>query len=328
MDWQKADPEKTFRKLQPVEPGPAVLDNILREITSKVPVTRAWTTNPVTARMLWIAMAACACILIGLGIVRYVSRGQVPVGPQTNNDAITRNLASESFYILKTEPGQQESIVQDFDSFLIRRLRVGSKVGGFTLVSVENDALNLKGSDGVEGHYLVNDLNAEALGKLEEETVGLAQAFRAGDLQEADLERLKKISTFGEESALRLLEDIAESDSRWCSQSESILKANEEMAVVRDTIKWAKTGSRSSRVMSIRSLGRIQSPLAVQCLREIVRDSDEKLAQLALDTLVMQNDESVLKILDSLARELSDEKVRDRAAYHLTKLLNGVDREK
>ncbi|MFC1587927.1 hypothetical protein ACFL54_06440 [Planctomycetota bacterium] len=280
------------------------------------------------AFFLRIAMTACACLLVGLAIFHFTRQKGASNGGATGTEEITRNLAVDSFYVLKTEPVNQESVIQDFDAFLIRRLRVGSAVGGFTLVEVEEDALKLKDKDGLEERFLVQNLNAESLRILEQETANLAKAFRTGKLQDADLDRLENISSFGGKSVLRLLDDIAVSDSKWRSKSETILKANEELSSLRNVIKWAKTGSRGTRLVSIRSLAEIKSPLAAQCLKDIVYDPDEELAMLALGELLRQNDEFLFTALETIVREVPSEKVIARAQSHLDKILKGVKHDR
>ncbi|MFC1587659.1 HEAT repeat domain-containing protein [Planctomycetota bacterium] len=306
----------------------AVLQMIGIKSEKTSPVASGNSTSTMKINFFSIILAACACLLIGLAIFQFARRTGAPVGGGGNTPEITRNLAADSFYILKTDQVRQESVIQDFDAFLVRRLRVGSLVSGFTIVEVEKDALKLKGKDGLEERFLVRNLNTEALKKLEEETGNLVTAFRSGQFQQADLQRLEKISSFGQTAALNLLEDISASDSKWNSLSETILKANEELSTTRKVIKLAKAGSFKSRVISIGALGKIQSPLAAQCLREIIFDSNQRLALLALDSLVQQNDEFVCKALETITSDVSSAKVRERAQLYLDKIFQGVERDK
>ncbi|MFC1587630.1 hypothetical protein ACFL54_04905 [Planctomycetota bacterium] len=275
-------------------------------------------------------VAAAACLLSVAAISTLVFRWQnsPSTDEQDLSDNITRNTAADSFYVLETKPSEQEAVVQGFDAFLVRRIKPGATVGCYTLTGVEMDALSLRTKNGEEGRHLIRDLNAGALLKLDEEATALGSAFQTGEFNNSDWERLEKIAKFGNPSALRLIEDIAGSQCQWNAQSKTILKKNEELTLVRNVMKWARRGSRKSRVMSIRSLLKVQSPVTLQCWRDLILDEDEDLALLALDVLADSNSKFALDMLGTLSEKLLTPVVRARVEMHFARLSKGIEHDK
>ncbi|MFC1587712.1 hypothetical protein ACFL54_05320 [Planctomycetota bacterium] len=277
----------------------------------------------------WLWLAAAGLLLVtGFYLLWHIRSAAQPDSGEIHSDDFARKAAADSFYVLDTLPARQEAVVQDFNKFLIRRLKPGSILGDATLVGVELDTLTFRDADGVTNQFQVRDLNTSAMKKLAEETRGLGRAYKTKQFTDSDLQRLGEIAAFGHSGGIRLLEDITASKSNWSSKSETILKANEKLSTIREVIKWAKTGSRKSRLLSIHSLKKIDSPLVLQCLKDLAADPDENLALLALDMLATKKGENVLNILYALTGELGSETLRARAQKHIANLLKEIDHEK
>ncbi|MFC1587401.1 HEAT repeat domain-containing protein [Planctomycetota bacterium] len=264
-----------------------------------------------------VALAAAAVLLVIAAVYFSKASGDNSVAP-VQDPEIAAQPATDAFIIINTAPARKSVIAQDFDKFLIKRCDVGDRLGRFILKEVKRDELLLVYPDGSENNSLVRELNEQALASLEAETDTLKRRFKADQLTTGDLDRLKSIACIGQQSALRLIQDLAASNSELSDRAGKILHGNHKKQRIQAALNWARrSGSKATRIKAIRSLGKTKSPLALQFLKELAIDiEEESLAMLCVENLKSFETTWKLPALEEITGESRYPSVRQAAAQY------------
>ncbi|MFC1587151.1 HEAT repeat domain-containing protein [Planctomycetota bacterium] len=274
----------------------------------------------------WLPVLAAAVFLMFIAIQKFRQNSSAEaVAP---NGKIAIHSAKDEFYVLRTNPAMQAILVQEYAEFQVQYQTAGDKVGKYQLVNVRPDELTLLDSQGGKLDISVTEINSQSGDKLRDEVASLALCYKAGQLDAQNMDRLKRIALYGERTALKLIEKIAASDSNHRQAAEITLSANKSISSIRELDKWARSGDRAARIQAIRALGKIDSPIALLCLRETAIGPDAEMARYPIAILGQRNDEIAISHLQYIVDHAAAPEARQLAEVELKLLLEDIDHDK
>lgn len=301
--------ENELRGIPRAQADPSFKNELLDAILSEPSAARRAIPIP-----LWLAAAAALLLICGLwAMASRDNRAAVPapLAPLAS--------AADDCEILRCLPESEAVLVKQYSDFSMNRVEVGGALAGGELKQVETDAVYMEGGKR-SGKTAVVDWNRDAGAMLAREVSGLSARYAAGAMSGEQLSRLEAIAYAGNPEALTLLRDIAADTG--AAKDEALNETRQRMRQITLTAALARSGAKSARMEAIKALGRTNSPLAVDALRDLAATLPDDDAALQCVTQLAGRDAAVaLPTLRALAETAASEAVRADAAARAATLL-------
>lgn len=207
--------------------------------------------------------------------------------------------AAGEFHVVSALPDSHSLLARDFRDFETRRYETGASIGRYELRGVETDSITVRDDTGNEATHSISDFNDGAGKALEREVESYRVALRGGALSDMQVNRLYTIAGFHPESALPVLESIAQSGGVVAARAQQASKALDEVNRMRGMAAWARQGSLQSRIASVQSLGKLKSPLAAEYLLDLALTADNVTVGLACVESIRGREETLAAVAES-----------------------------
>lgn len=254
----------------------------------------------------WPVLLAAAVILLvagGLGFRWMQNRNGMNINVPPTVLVVS---AADRAYVLLLDASKGEVVWQSLGDFEIRRSSAGSALGDKVVVDVTSTEMSLKDGSGTTSSVSVKDYNGASMRALRTELQGLGSRVEAGVLTPAEGRRLHSIALFGDEVALALLTSLAGGNSPIAEDARAWLADNRRENSLLQLIDLAANGSPKHKRMAISGLAKIQSPRAVQSLRNIVLGEDAELATHVLKEIASARRPEAAAWLQAVSESLPD----------------------
>lgn len=301
--------ENELRGLPRAQADPAFKAGLLDAILDEPSASRRTGLLP-----LWLAAAAVLLLIGGLWALN--AGDKHAAGPAALPPLAS---AADDCEILRCLTESEAVLVKQYSDFSMSRVDVGGALAGGELKRVETDAVYMEGGKRA-GKTAVADWNRDAGATLAREVSGLSARYAAGALSGEQLARLELIAYAGNPEALTLLRDIAAGTG--AVEDETLNEKRQRMRQITLTAALARSGAKSARLEAIKALGRTNSPLAVDALRDLAATlPDDDVALQCVTQLAGRDAAVALPTLRALADNAASEAVRADAAARAATLL-------
>ncbi|MFC1587357.1 HEAT repeat domain-containing protein [Planctomycetota bacterium] len=223
-------------------------------------------------RLLKFAIAACACVVLGLGIWFYNSRSQKPAVNPPEVPAISTFDTERMFLFVEAREvdAKRLAFLQEMKGFEILKKGKGDQIQNYTILDILDDGIEVGSDDGSNEFLSRDDLQGRLDKALRVELRQLQQHLEDGNLSEAGLTRIGQWAGYGDNHALRMLESIAgNSSNQYQSQAQKLLYGGKQAQVVQKLLNGLASSNENAQRSAIRGLSKINSPHSLIALRKI-----------------------------------------------------------
>jgi len=270
-----------------------------------------------------------ACVLLGIGFVIHRYSENYDSAPTT---IIVPNSTESMMLFVSAENLDEDNataILHEMKDFEIIRKTVGESIFHYTIEEIKEDGITLSTSSSLAAQFFSRkSLREQFDTAVQAETGAMREIAQTDVLSKQQFSRLEQFAFLGQESALRLMRDLADSTSQHAKEAKLSLDYFKELSSLEKIIVKIDNPKTLYRDRLIKGLANIRNPVSIMTLRKLIEDSNEdpSVRMLAVRVLSMFNDGHALNALqatleqaelpDSLQNEIH--KSKERILRHLS----------
>ncbi|MFC1586954.1 HEAT repeat domain-containing protein [Planctomycetota bacterium] len=272
-------------------------------------------TTPRRRIAAWIFSLAAGFFLLlgGFLFYRNITR---PVAEET---AVTEQAFETEGMFLFVETreinARRFALLQEMKDFEILEKEEGDKIQDYTVTGIMDNGIEVATADGTNEFLSRDKLQARLDRMLPKELNRLKSQMVKGELSNVGLERIGHWATYGNETAITLLDAVANSSkNRYQARAKELLFGGKQAKALSMLLKILGEKDERYHLDAVHGLGKIHSPHSLNALRKIAFGKQTKLQLAAIQGLGNLRDIQALKPLSDMIKDPGTESALKAAA--------------